>query len=131
MLVSEAQGKDTKAGYRMLSVTYTVIEGRYERRKVFKNFLIGHPKVDVSERAWSDWRYFLEALGADKPYDYESQALQAVRDKILLLKVGHEKDKETGELKERVNDFMPDGDINGRPDVGDSTPPPSDMDIPF
>lgn len=119
VLVSDAQGKRSSKGGRYLAITFDVIEGQYQRRKLFQNFNIQCGNPDAEERAWSDWKYLLEALELDKPFESEEQALAAVRDKTLRVKVGHTKDKRDGhegEMQEKVQDFLSDGHGNSDPD---------------
>lgn len=116
MLVSDAQGKRSQNGGRYLAITFDVIEGQYQRRKLFQNFNIENANQDVVARAWSDWKYFLEALGIDKAFDTEQAALSAVKDRALRVKVGHRKDKQSGDLREQVQDYMADGEHDSTPD---------------
>jgi hypothetical protein len=56
--------KDSKAGGKMLAVTFELTE-QYQGRKVFEHFNLGHAKEDVREIARRQIGQLLAATGAD------------------------------------------------------------------
>lgn len=119
VLISNSEGKVTQNGTgRYIAMTFDIIEGEFQRRKIFHNFNIKNDSEMAVKIGLSDLKCLLEAIGSDQPIGYENDLHRLVTDKVLMVKVVHQKDKRDGEMKARIKDFFRDGE-------SDSIPPPT------
>lgn len=111
VLVASSDGKPTKAGTgRYISMGYDVIDGQYKGRKVWQIFNIQNPSEMAQKIGRSDLKRMLEALSQTQPIQREDDLHRLVRDRVLLVKLGQQKDKQSGEMRNNVTDYRPDSD---------------------
>jgi hypothetical protein len=138
VLVEEATGKPTKAGNgRYINVQYTVVDGRYTKRKLFHKFNTENPSEQARKIGRSVLKRFLHAVGlGTQRFETEIEMCRAVANKTLYITVGVRKDNRTGEDENHIKMF-------GKKEeqlksTGAPTPPPAkaaaglpNNDVPF
>ena len=99
--VTKEEKKTSKtSGNSYLGLEITVMEGQMKGRKLFTNLNLWHPKSDVVSMAQRELATMCRAIG--RPKLQQSAELLNVP---FGVKVGHRKDKESGEMRENINGY--------------------------
>ena len=119
-LISKAVEGATKNGDLMLCFEFTICDGLFEGRKVFENFLVGHPKcADIAKRSMK-----VLSFACDLPkWDHVSE----LSGKFVHAELIHKKDS-LGIEKDKLIKFKPYVSVNLDNLMGDSS---DKLDIPF
>jgi hypothetical protein len=129
-MVTKLEEKTSQAGGAYISAQFDVIEGDFKGRKVFHNFTTKNANPTAVAIGKSDLAKFIEACGYEGEVRDEKHFYSICMDQVLWLDVGTRKDKQTGEDRQQVKDFVTDKTRSAEP-AADDVPPPTDDSIPF
>jgi hypothetical protein len=129
-LVTDAERKATKDGTgTYISVTFDIVEGPHKGRKLWHIFNDGNKNPQAVAIAKGELKRFVEALDHTKPIQYENEFFRLIADRVLWLEVGVRKNKQSGEERNQIFDFLPDRVASTAAPEVDEIPPPDD--VPF
>lgn len=120
-LITESKGRETQnGGGRYLQLTYDIIEGEYKGRKVWGMYNVKNDNEMAVKIGLSDLATLSEVLDHPEPFKFENDFHRFVKDKTLMIKLGQRKDKQSGDLKNRIDDYRADdGSFATEPAEGD------------
>ena len=100
-IVASSEEKETasKTG-RYLGLKFQIVEGQYANRVLFANLNLVNPNPKAVQIARAELSALCRAIGT--PVIRDSSELHG---KPLVLKVGFEKDKQTGEMKNAIKGY--------------------------
>jgi hypothetical protein len=99
--IVDSDMKTTSAGTgEYLKLTFEVMDGEFKGRKLFANLNLDNPSDEAVGIARAELSAICRAVGVLAPQD--SVELHNVP---VVLKVGHEKRKDTGEIQNRIKGF--------------------------
>jgi hypothetical protein len=100
-VITDSAQKDTRSNTGWyLALTFTIIEGEHEGRKLWSNLNLSNPNDQAVEIAQRELATICRAIDVTAPKDSEE-----LHDKPLLIKVTTEKRKDTGELTNRIKAY--------------------------
>jgi len=92
--------KQTSTGGEMLSMRFEVLDGQYKGRVLFANFNMRNKSADAVRIARSEFASLCRAANVFNPRDSAE-----LHNKPVVLTVGMEKRKDTGELQNRIKAY--------------------------
>lgn len=98
MIVNGAE-KETKNGHLMLSFDVAICDGEYEGRRLFLNYVVGHP--NYADFAKNSVKKLSEACELPKWSD-----VSELNGKFFIANISHKEDSQ-GQMKENVSKFKP------------------------
>lgn len=105
-VIEESEYKPNAGGTgKYLKLQFQVVEGPYSKRKLFANLNIVHQNEQAQQIARGDFSAICRAVGVPKPTDSSE-----LHNKSLVLKVGLDKRKDTGELANVIRGYKPAGE---------------------
>lgn len=108
-VIVDSEMKTTAAGTgEYLSLTFEIIDGEFANRKLFHNLNLDNPNQTAVQIARAELSAICRAVGVMNPADSGE-----LHNLPMVIKVGLEKRKDTGEMQNRIKAFEP----------KDSTPP--------
>lgn len=108
-VMTASEMKPTAAGTgQYLALTFEVIEGPSKNRKLFANLNLANPSQEAVRIARGDLSAICRAVGVLAPKDTSE-----LHNKPLVLKVGIEKRKDTGDLQNRIKGYAKHGGNGG------------------
>lgn len=112
-IISNSEEKTTKAGDgSYVKLEFTILEGKYEGRKLWENLNLNNRSEEVVKIARATLSSICRALSILRPVQDSIE----LHDQPLIIKVGVEKRKDTGEMQNRIKAYKPRSD-------GIATPP--------
>lgn len=110
-LLVKSEEKDTKDGTsKYLSFEFEIVDGPYKSRKLWTNLNLFHHKQQVVDIAQRELGSICKAVGVLRPQD--SSELHGIP---LVIKVGFEKRKDTGEMQNKIKGYAAVGGSSVRP----------------
>lgn len=108
-VMTASEMKSTAAGTgQYLALTFEIIEGPSKNRKLFANLNLANPSQEAVRIARGDLSAICRAVGVLAPKDTSE-----LHNKPLVLKVGIEKRKDTGDLQNRIKGYAKHGSNGG------------------
>lgn len=101
-IISNSEEKTTKAGDgSYVKLEFTIIEGKYEGRKLWENLNLENPSQEAVKIARATLSSICRALSILRPVQDSIE----LHDQPLVIKVGVEKRKDTGEMQNRIKSY--------------------------
>jgi hypothetical protein len=104
--IDSAETKQNKnnGGFHV-SVTLKVVDGEYNGRLLFQNFNIENNNETAQKIGKAQFKKMLIGIGAPVNLATEDQMKSAVIGKVVFVKVGQKKRKDTGDIENTINDW--------------------------
>lgn len=100
-VITASEEKHNKAGTgRYLKLEFQIISGPAEKRKLWANINIDHPNEQTVKIARAELKRICYAVGVLKP-----NSSSDLHDIPMIIKVGYEKRKDTGEVQNRIKGY--------------------------
>lgn len=101
-VICESEWKATKGGTgQMLVLTFVIVEGEYQNRKLWARLNLENPSAQAVEIARGEFSAICRAVGVPAPTDSAQ-----LHDLPLIVKVGLEKRQDTGEMANRIKKYI-------------------------
>lgn len=114
-IISNSEEKTTRAGDgSYVKLEFTILEGKYEGRKLWENLNLNNRSEEAVKIARATLSSICRALSILRPVQDSIE----LHDQPLIIKVGVEKRKDTGETQNRIKAYKPRSE-------GIATPPPA------
>nr|ADY57828.1 protein of unknown function DUF669 [Rubinisphaera brasiliensis DSM 5305] len=101
-MAAKSEMKTSQAGAQYLSMQFKILDGEHKGRLIFNNFNLRHSKPDVAQMAKAEFASLCRACSVFNPRDTAE-----LHNKPIMLKVGLQKRKDTGELQNTVKGYSP------------------------
>jgi hypothetical protein len=120
-IATDSEFKQTKAGTgEYLQITWELLDDPYKKRRIWSRLNLNNPNITAVEIAQRELSSICRAVGILQPRDSSE-----LHGKPLILKIGTEKRKDTGEVTNRIKGYKPiDATAPGGAPTPSVTPPP-------
>jgi hypothetical protein len=100
-IIVDSEKKATKAGNgEYIELKLEVIEGEYQNRNLWERLTVDHPNETAQKIGRSRLKEICRAVGNMAPRDSSE-----LHDIPMIVTVGHEKRKDTGEMTNRIKGY--------------------------